>query len=249
MVILDLMENLPNSIKLQFMDGKSRKLIEVFQGIVYDNLPLYCNYCKHQGHDEDSCHMISKRNQNNKQIDDIVEVVSKGTIDSEKYQGNARGILNEKRKLVAVTSEQNRAHLVDVVTSNIVVQTTTEYKGGTPRVGVDAPRVGSGKKIMDSGHKLVDTSDVEDAKNSGHHVLQVETKNATKNWTLVAHKNSTCNRSLFPTSQNNSPCSEKGAIENFHDSEKKQDISNASRDLLCSNSFDALSKTTGKQAK
>ncbi|KAG5596984.1 hypothetical protein H5410_038216 [Solanum commersonii] len=46
--------------------------------------------------------------------------------------------------------EKNRAHSMDVVTSNICVQTTTENKGRTPRVGVDAPRVGSGKKIMDS---------------------------------------------------------------------------------------------------
>ncbi|KAH0642842.1 hypothetical protein KY289_033816 [Solanum tuberosum] len=209
-VILDLMEKLPNRIRLQFVDGKS------------------------------------------------------GTIDSEKYQGDAREILNEKRKvvdinqskatlldrqLVDVPSEQNRAHSMDVVTSNIGVQTTTENKRGTPRVGVDAPRVGSGKKMMDSGHKLMDTSDVEDAENSGQHVLQVETKNATKNWTLVAHKNSTSNRSLSPTSQNNSPCNEKGGTGNFYDSEKRQDISNASRDLLCSNSFDALSKTTGQQVK
>ncbi|KAH0683477.1 hypothetical protein KY290_022095 [Solanum tuberosum] len=87
---------------------------------------------------------------------------------------------------------------------------------------------------MDSGHKLIDTSDVEDAENSGQHILQVETKNATKNWTLVVHKNSTSNRSLSPTSQNNSPCSEKGATGNFHENEK---------------SFDALSKTTGNQVK
>uniref|UniRef100_M1DMS1 Uncharacterized protein n=1 Tax=Solanum tuberosum TaxID=4113 RepID=M1DMS1_SOLTU len=79
---------IPNRIRLQFVDGKSGKLIKVFQEIVYDNLPLYCNYCKHQGHDEDSCRMISKRNQNNKQIDDTVEVSSKGTIDSEKYQAS-----------------------------------------------------------------------------------------------------------------------------------------------------------------
>ncbi|KAK6778151.1 hypothetical protein RDI58_024869 [Solanum bulbocastanum] len=138
---------------------------------------------------------------------------------------------------------------MDVVTNNIGAQTTTENKGGTPRIGVDAPQVGLGQKIMDSGHKLMDTSDVEDAENFGQHVLQVETKHATKNWTLAAHKNSTSNWSLSPTSQNNSPCSEKGATGNFHDSEKRQDITNASRDVLCSNSFDALSKTTGKQVK
>ncbi|KAG5622529.1 hypothetical protein H5410_007747 [Solanum commersonii] len=189
--ILDLMKKLPNCIRLKFVDGKSGKLIEVFQEIVYDNLPLYCNYCKHQGHNEYSCRLISKRNQNNKQIDNTIEVASKGTIDSEKYQGDAREILNEKRKvvdvnqskatsldrqLVAVTSEQNHAHSMNVITSNIGVQTTTENKGGTPRVGVDASRVGSGKKIMDSGHKLMDTSDVEDAENSGQHVLQTTGK-------------------------------------------------------------------------
>ncbi|KAK4729170.1 hypothetical protein R3W88_022158 [Solanum pinnatisectum] len=57
----------------------------------------------------------------------------------------------------------------------------------------------------------MDTSDVEDAEISGQHVLKVETKNATKNWTLVAHKNSTSNRSLSLTSQNNFSCSKKEA--------------------------------------
>ncbi|KAH0689433.1 hypothetical protein KY289_016791 [Solanum tuberosum] len=95
----------------------------------------------------------------------------------------------------------------------------------------------------------MDTSDVEDAENSGQHVLQVANENPTKNWTLVAHKKSTSSRIISPTSQNNSPCSEKGPTGNFHDSEKRQDTSNASRDLLCSNSFDALLKTNGKQVR
>uniref|UniRef100_M1DBF0 NB-ARC domain containing protein n=1 Tax=Solanum tuberosum TaxID=4113 RepID=M1DBF0_SOLTU len=102
---------------------------------------------------------------------------------------------------------------------------------------------------MDSGQKLMDTSDVEDAENFGQHVLQVENENATKNWTLIAHKNSTSSQIFSPTSQNNSPYSEKGASGNFHDSEKRQDISNASRDLLYSNNFDALLKTIGKQVR
>ncbi|KAG5579716.1 hypothetical protein H5410_050343 [Solanum commersonii] len=116
-------------------------------------------------------------------------------------------------KLVAIPFEQNRAHSMDVVTSNIDAQTTTKNKGGTPRVGVDVPRVGSGKKIMDSGHKLLDTSDVDDAENFGQHVF------------------------------------EKGVTGNFYDSGKRQYISNVSRDLLCSNSFDALWKSTEKQVK
>ncbi|KAG5602264.1 hypothetical protein H5410_033634 [Solanum commersonii] len=262
-VILDLMEKLPNRIRLQFVDEKSGKLIEVFQEIVYDNLPLYCNYCKHQGHDEDSCRLISKINQNNKQIDDIIEGALKGITDSEKYQGDAREILNEKRnivdvdqskatssdqQLVASTLEQNHVNSMDVDTSNIGVQTTTENKENT-KSWVDAPRGDSGQKLMDSGQKIMNTFDVEDVENSGQHVLQVENENPTKNWTLVAHKKSTSSWSLSPTSQNNSPCSEKGPIENFRDSEKRQDTSNASRDLFCSNSFDALLKTIGKQGR
>ena len=66
-VILDLIEKFPDRITLQFVHGKFCKLMEIYQEIVYDNLSLYYNYCKHQGHDEDSCRLISKRNQNNKQ--------------------------------------------------------------------------------------------------------------------------------------------------------------------------------------
>uniref|UniRef100_M1DEF5 NB-ARC domain containing protein n=1 Tax=Solanum tuberosum TaxID=4113 RepID=M1DEF5_SOLTU len=102
---------------------------------------------------------------------------------------------------------------------------------------------------MDLGQKLMDTPDVEDAGNSGQHVLQVENENPTKIWTLIAHKKSTSSQILSPTSQNNSLCSEKGPTGNFYDSEKRQDTNNASRDLLCSNNFDALLKTTGKQVR
>ncbi|WMV19713.1 hypothetical protein MTR67_013098 [Solanum verrucosum] len=123
--------------------------------------------------------------------------------------------------------------LMKKLPNRIWLQFVDRKYGGTPRVGVDAPRVGSGQKLMDSRQKLMDTSDVEDAEKSGQHVLQVENENATKNWTLVAHKNSTSSRTLYPTSQNNSPCSEKGgATGNFHDSEKRKDISNASRPIM-----------------
>ncbi|KAG5594391.1 hypothetical protein H5410_035623 [Solanum commersonii] len=114
------------------------------------------------------------------------------------------------RQLVASTSEQNQVDSVDVDTSNIGVQTTIENKGdcnnqqaaidavqskevglnlmsnatknagGTSRVEIDAPRVGSGQKLVDSGQKLMDPFDVEDAENSGEHLLQVENENPTK---------------------------------------------------------------------
>lgn len=60
-VILDIMKKLSNCIRLQFVNGKSGKLIELFKDIVYDKLSSYCNYSKHQGHDEDICRLISKK--------------------------------------------------------------------------------------------------------------------------------------------------------------------------------------------
>ncbi|KAG5621448.1 hypothetical protein H5410_006666 [Solanum commersonii] len=80
--------------------------------IVYDNLHLYSNYCKHQGHDEGNCRLILKRNQNNKQIDNTIEVALKDTSDDiEKYQGDAIEILNEKRRVVGI--DQSRATALD----------------------------------------------------------------------------------------------------------------------------------------
>ena len=55
-----------------------------------------------------------KNNLNNKQIDDTINFSSKGTINSEKYQGESREILNDKRmvdqQLVVANFEQNRTH-------------------------------------------------------------------------------------------------------------------------------------------
>lgn len=46
-VILDLMDKLPDKLRLQFLDKQTGRMVEVFQDFVYDNLPLYCNHCKH----------------------------------------------------------------------------------------------------------------------------------------------------------------------------------------------------------
>ncbi|KAG5572356.1 hypothetical protein H5410_062122 [Solanum commersonii] len=39
-------------MRIQYVDEKTGKSVEQFQMFVYDNLPFYCNYCKHQGHNE-----------------------------------------------------------------------------------------------------------------------------------------------------------------------------------------------------
>ncbi|XP_059315700.1 uncharacterized protein LOC132066396 [Lycium ferocissimum] len=90
-VILDLLDKLPNRIRLQFVDGKSGKVVEIFQEIVYDNLPLYCNYCKHQGHDEGSCRLLLKTHKNNNQANGEDD----GSV--EKFQGDLRTILDVKK--------------------------------------------------------------------------------------------------------------------------------------------------------
>lgn len=73
---------------------------------------------------------------------------------------------------------------MEAITSDINVQTTRKSKREMTRVGVDAPWVGSVNEIIDLGHKKLDTYDVEDSENSRLHVVQVETKDVTKNWTL-----------------------------------------------------------------
>ena len=54
------MDKLPNNIRLQFEDGKFGMLNEVFQVIVYENLPLYFNYFKHRDHEKGNCRLMWK---------------------------------------------------------------------------------------------------------------------------------------------------------------------------------------------
>ena len=44
------------------LDEQSGKLVEHYEQIVFDALPLYCTFCKHQGHeDADWQLMIQKK--------------------------------------------------------------------------------------------------------------------------------------------------------------------------------------------
>ncbi|KAH0717056.1 hypothetical protein KY285_013087 [Solanum tuberosum] len=99
-VILDLMDKLPKRMRLQYLDEQTSKIQEVFQEFVYDNLPLYCNHCKHQGHDENCCRLILKKNQDNNHKDN--GVVGDEQFNGEKFQGDLRQILNEKRGLANI---------------------------------------------------------------------------------------------------------------------------------------------------
>ncbi|KAH0687914.1 hypothetical protein KY290_019577 [Solanum tuberosum] len=91
-VEIDLLANLPHRMRIQYVDQKTGKSVEQFQKFVYDNLSFYCNFCKHQGHNESDCRLLlgntAARNQ---------EEASQVGSEIEKYQGDAREILDEKR--------------------------------------------------------------------------------------------------------------------------------------------------------
>lgn len=79
------------------MDEESSKILEHFQEIVYDNLCLYCTNCKHQGHEETNCRLILKKEHSPNQEVGVTE--EEIVHDIQKYTGDARRILNEKRGL------------------------------------------------------------------------------------------------------------------------------------------------------
>ncbi|XP_070034157.1 uncharacterized protein [Nicotiana tomentosiformis] len=103
--ILDLMGKLPHKLRLQFLDKQMGRMVEVFQDFVYDNLPLYCNHCKHQGHDEKICHRLnenavgSRPDEEHAVVQSDEEILVKEGYLVEKYQGDLRQLLNEKRRV------------------------------------------------------------------------------------------------------------------------------------------------------
>ncbi|XP_009605837.2 uncharacterized protein [Nicotiana tomentosiformis] len=91
-VIVDLVAKLPQHIRLQHVDNESGKILEVFQEVVYDNLPGYCTVCKHQGHVESACRLLIKKNI-------LVAVAEEENYDQtsiEQLKGDARDYLNAK---------------------------------------------------------------------------------------------------------------------------------------------------------
>uniref|UniRef100_M1DHA4 NB-ARC domain containing protein n=1 Tax=Solanum tuberosum TaxID=4113 RepID=M1DHA4_SOLTU len=104
-VILDLVDKLPKRMRLQYLDEQTSKIQEVFQEFVYDNLPLYCNHCKHQGHDENCCRLILKKNQDNNHKDN-------GVVGDEQFNGE---------KFQATVSQTLLLNAKDGVTSDSVV--------------------------------------------------------------------------------------------------------------------------------
>lgn len=109
----DLLGNLPQHLKVQLVDEKTGKIIEHVQKFVYDNLPRYCMFCKHQGHDEDECRSIVGNYVVKSQED--AERICTGI---EKYQGDARQLLDAKK----LQKDASGKGLESIEKSNVVGQ-------------------------------------------------------------------------------------------------------------------------------
>ncbi|KAH0669054.1 hypothetical protein KY289_023547 [Solanum tuberosum] len=103
-IILDLLDKHPNHVRLQFQEKESGKIIEHYQRIVYDNLPLYCTHSKHQGHEENQCRLLLGKtlSQGDHLVDETGRDVALTQSDSEannmeQLQGDARDLLKSKR--------------------------------------------------------------------------------------------------------------------------------------------------------
>ncbi|XP_016464470.1 uncharacterized protein LOC107787416 [Nicotiana tabacum] len=112
-VELDLLGNLPQHLKVQLVDEKTGKIIEHVPKFVYDNLPRYCTFCKHQGHDEDDCRSIVGNHDVKSQED--AERICTGI---EKYRGDARQLLDAKN----LQKDASGKGLASIEKSNVVGQ-------------------------------------------------------------------------------------------------------------------------------
>lgn len=94
-LILDLLDEHPDRIHLKSVDNNIGKILEELQEVIYDNLPLYCNHYKHQGHDENMCRLLLGKKAFNSNVDESVVEFNETLI--EKLQGDAWNFLNAKR--------------------------------------------------------------------------------------------------------------------------------------------------------
>lgn len=99
-LIIDLLDKQPKKVKLQIVDRITGKYVVHYQEIVYDNLPKYCTYCKHQGHDEKMCRIMKEKvgtevGTEEESVDTNLPINEMVNVD--KLQRDARDYLNAKR--------------------------------------------------------------------------------------------------------------------------------------------------------
>ncbi|WMV45224.1 hypothetical protein MTR67_038609 [Solanum verrucosum] len=90
---VNLLSSLPNRVRMFFKDEKTSVVKEVLQKIVYDKLPSYCTTCKHQGPKEEECRLTME-----------IEggLIDETKINGEKFEGDLRSILDEKKKVLSL---------------------------------------------------------------------------------------------------------------------------------------------------
>lgn len=94
-VIVDLLDELPENVRLRHVDSITSKIVEDFQQIIYDNLPSYCCHFKHQGHEERECHVLKEKIVATTQ--GVYGLVEEDGPVIKQLQGDARDYLNAKK--------------------------------------------------------------------------------------------------------------------------------------------------------
>ncbi|KAG5619190.1 hypothetical protein H5410_019014 [Solanum commersonii] len=161
-------------MRIQYVDQKTGKSVEQFQKFVYDNLSFYCNFCKHQGHNESDCRLLlgktAARNQ---------EEASQVGSEIEKYQGDAREILDEKRaENKSLVVDKSGVHDQVVVARDLECQNKENF--GQLLGKVVAHESASGDQSLTTRNTLVlesqiDCKSVDDIHSSGNKVGAIET--------------------------------------------------------------------------
>ncbi|KAG5621314.1 hypothetical protein H5410_006532 [Solanum commersonii] len=87
--------------------------------VMFDNLPLYCTYCKHQGHENVDCRLMIQKNKRGEGNQDDIRQQGDKTNNLKQLQGDARDFLNAKKIENKVSNDTDMQHL------------TTENSGDT----------------------------------------------------------------------------------------------------------------------
>lgn len=71
--------------------------MEVFRKIIYDNLPLYWNCCKHQGYNEKTCRFHLKKTHNDVEIEEVEG--RREQMIGKKFSGDLQQLMNKRSGL------------------------------------------------------------------------------------------------------------------------------------------------------
>lgn len=158
-VIIDLLDKHPKQVKLQIVDRATGKYVVHYQEIVYDNLPKYCNCCKHQGHDKNVCRVMKVQAETEGTTERVHMnsdlPVMEGT-NVEKLQGDARDYLNAIRAGQTGKDLPNKDDKqgLDTAKENDVNQQVLQFEGGKQSVSL------SNQNVNNPGFKEITVDDV-----------------------------------------------------------------------------------------